>query len=592
MANILSEPNSSATKGEKSCFSRLKEYFSKDEDTLIYFEPDIINLRPDFLILSPKFGIIIIEVKDYSPDHLRTIRKSGFWTEFVDCEEKPIDNPFEQIYNYWRAVKDKVNNCRFPEKISIPIILLVAFSNISEKNEIAKKISNYKPQRIFVCWKEHLRFQKKFSEFISDIVPCEYILSKKYFDILKGNLFPECRLPELNQKKITEFLTPEDRIKLLDLEQEKLARKLGPGHRLVFGVAGSGKTVLLIARARILALRHPDWKILILCYNKLLKNYLFHLLNPLDYDADITINTFHGWARRYILSGNDDFSKIFLDSESLAKRKGKIDDFFREFVPKLLLDVIKSRGDDKLLYDAILIDEAQDFEQMWFKAIISVLNPETNSLLITCDGLQGIYARKKFTWASVGIKAVGRSLRLQKSYRTPIEIGIVAQKILPERLQSFIGRFDEFLPTTEFLGENGSVEIMLAKSRSEEYKKLAEKIERLAKLPQEIIILFKSNMAKKEYQHPLFEYFKKFKINWIDLSKYNYQIPGILIGTLHGTKGLEFSTIIIPEFDSYTSEKDRQLLYVGITRATKRLIISAVSNNSRKDNLIKLLKQD
>ncbi|MHA1275120.1 MAG: nuclease-related domain-containing protein [Promethearchaeota archaeon] len=123
----------------------MKEYFSKDEDTLIYFEPDIINLRPDFLILSPKFGIIVIEVKDYSPDHLRTIRKSGFWTEFVDCEEKPIDNPFEQIYNYWRAVKDKVNNCRFPEKISIPIILLVAFSNISEKNEIAKKISNYKP---------------------------------------------------------------------------------------------------------------------------------------------------------------------------------------------------------------------------------------------------------------------------------------------------------------------------------------------------------------------------------------------------------------------------------------------------------------
>ena len=34
-------------------------------------------------------------------------------------------------------------------------------------------------------------------------------------------------------------------------------------------------------------------------------------------------------------------------------------------------------------------------------------------------------------------------------------------------------------------------------------------------------------------------------------------------------------TIIIPELDRYKTNKDRQLLYVGMTRSRKRLILSA-----------------
>ena len=40
---------------------------------------------------------------------------------------------------------------------------------------------------------------------------------------------------------------------VLDLRLERNARALGDGHRIVYGVAGSGKTVLLIARAKLLA---------------------------------------------------------------------------------------------------------------------------------------------------------------------------------------------------------------------------------------------------------------------------------------------------------------------------------------------------
>ena len=54
---------------------------------------------------------------------------------------------------------------------------------------------------------------------------------------------------------------------VLDRRQENNARKIGEGHRIIYGVAGSGKTVLLIARAKWLHDRDPDAKILLLCYN-------------------------------------------------------------------------------------------------------------------------------------------------------------------------------------------------------------------------------------------------------------------------------------------------------------------------------------
>jgi superfamily I DNA/RNA helicase len=565
--------------GERSFFYRIENYFAKESDVYVYFEPDINILRPDFLILSTKFGIIIVEVKDYFHKTLKIISKSGSWEIIKDGQNKLVSNPFDQIYQYWRAVKSIIDRSNFPEDVNIPIIRIVAFSQISNERETAKKIKHFLPKYIFLCFKEVVSRNDNFHRFLNDLIPCGYRLDPKYFKILRANIIPTCRLPAIGQGDLKKFLKPEDKIKLLDDEQEELARELGEGHRLIFGVAGSGKTILLIARARYLAIQHPEWKILILCYNRLLKNLLFHLLNPQDFEADITITTYHSWARHYLLSENDHFSRLYEEGEENAKKRGKMSIFFQEFVPNLLIDKLKAESEKKVLYDAILIDEAQDFEEDWFRSVIPLLNSETNSLLITCDGLQGIYARKRFTWSSVGIQARGRVKRFEKSYRTPIEIGMVAQKVLPESLTNLIGQFDEFIPTKEFIGKRGIVEIILSNSRQDEYMKLTEKIDRMLKQNARILILFKKNLIKRGFEHPLFEFLTNFGIEWKDLEKYNYETPGVLIGTLHGTKGLEFDTIIIPELDTYTSDKERQLLYVGVTRSKERLILSGNESN-------------
>jgi len=139
------------------------------------------------------------------------------------------------------------------------------------------------------------------------------------------------------------------------------------------------------------------------------------------------------------------------------------------------------------------------------------------------------------------------------------------------------------------LGEHGIVELIISNSDAEQYEKLAQKIKRLLQKPQSILILFKYNMEKRNYQHPIFNYLEKYKIEWHSLEDFNYESSALLIGTLHGTKGLEFDTIIIPELDSYKSNSDLQLLYVGITRSRKKLILTGNELNGSKQ-LIDTLK--
>ncbi|MFX0073580.1 MAG: NERD domain-containing protein, partial [Candidatus Hermodarchaeota archaeon] len=321
MADFLSKPPATATEGERSFYNRIESVFSEENHVLVYFEPEIGGKRPDFLLLSPKYGIIIIEIKDYLEDYLKSISPTGDWEQLKNNEIKRIENPFDQIYQYWRLIQDRLNRCQLPNNVQAPITRIIIFSNIPKYSYIAKKIRECAPSKIQLGFKETLTRNENFLEFITDILPFNLDINKEIFDTIRANIIPTCRLPSIKQKDLLKYFSHEDKVKILDQEQEKLAREMGEGHRLIFGVAGSGKTVILIARARILAKRHPDWKILILCYNRLLKELLFSLLNPQDFDADITINTFHGWARSYIMNSTVYFSSLYQKAEKSAEKE-------------------------------------------------------------------------------------------------------------------------------------------------------------------------------------------------------------------------------------------------------------------------------
>ncbi len=140
-------------------------------------------------------------------------------------------------------------------------------------------------------------------------------------------------------------------LEVLDAQQEQAARSPSTGHHVVFGIAGSGKTVMLLARARMLAVRDPTAKILLLCFNKALAAALDAQLDGDDARRRVEVRHFDSWvvARTRLRKPAEETWEAF--------RGRMVDAILR--APELWPDSER--------YDAVLIDEAHDFEPDWFR---------------------------------------------------------------------------------------------------------------------------------------------------------------------------------------------------------------------------------
>ncbi|MBD3186642.1 AAA family ATPase [Candidatus Bathyarchaeota archaeon] len=544
----------------------LEKVFDGVPDVFCYYEPLIGAKRPDFVLFGKDFGVVTIEVKDYREEDLFKVPPNGAWVLQQGHRQVPVQNPYEQSYQYWRAMASMLN--------FKTIQRIVAFSNVSITGHAAELIQARKPSKISIFFKEHLLSRATFSTRFQGLISHDAGLSNEQLDFIRGNFMPACRVPRKDGSHLKQAtLIPPDKLVLLDKKQEEMAYNLGDGHRLFFGVAGSGKTVILVARARYLAKRHPSWRILVLCFNKVLSKYLEAKINPQDLDADVFVFNFHKWAKNIIeRAGTKYMARYNVEFEQCKINRSK-NEFFNEIVPRLVSEAIQNT--DIPCYDAILIDEGQDFEDTWFKCIMQVLNPDTNSLLVTCDGLQGIYARNRFTWKSVGIQAVGRTKKLRKSYRNPYEIGIVAKNILPKNIKDLIGKSDEFVATEGFLRDGGICELTVLPTKREERVHVLSRVKEVRDANLNAVVLFKKAL-RNHGEIPLIRQIKQAGIPWVDIRQWG-MFEGLMIGTVHATKGIEEDVIIIPEIDLYTTQEDLQLLYVGMTRAIHRLYLSATS---------------
>ncbi len=223
----------------------------------------------------------------------------------------------------------------------------------------------------------------------------------------------------------------------MDREQERLVRTLGEGHRLLRGVAGSGKTIVLIGRARHLRERHPEWRILVLCFNRSLASSLRQAIPP---DPHVEILTFHKWA----------LGEINKSGVAVPKPPGRgpqWDEYWTREVAQLLLQAFDAGRVSPGAYQAVLVDEGQDFADAWYRALLRALDPTTNSLFIALDSSQNIYKRK-VSWREIGVRIVGRTRVLRVNYRNtrpilPAAYPMIqdidtAQQTSPDALEEYV----------------------------------------------------------------------------------------------------------------------------------------------------------
>ncbi|MDR0528257.1 MAG: NERD domain-containing protein [Zoogloeaceae bacterium] len=342
MAEIISglSRGDQQTHGEKKVALKLKELL--EDDVLVYGEAKIIiddykrEIHPDFVILDPKSGILILEVKDWKLDKIEKINANTA-TLVIEGEKKEAENPVEQARGYAHSIVKKLEKTRHKElvhkigkhngKLKIPYAFGAVFVHIS-REELEQAAGNgFKevlPEKN-VIYKDDLDSdKKKFQDILREMFIYEYKnfhgMKQDQIDCIRGVLYPEIIIvsPQENRGGMTDDSKAEEsqenqktktielpemsgeNICVMDKEQEKLARRLQVGDRVINGVAGSGKTLILLYRCRMLVEENRGSSVLVLCFNVSLAARLRELLQEYGVRDGIKVHHFHGWCREQL----------------------------------------------------------------------------------------------------------------------------------------------------------------------------------------------------------------------------------------------------------------------------------------------------
>lgn len=606
-----------ASRGEERTFAILKKL---PDDYLIYYEPNINNRHPDFIVIAPDLGVIIIEVKGWHFDDIIGGNHSEITVD-IDGRKRQEIHPLEQARNYmWRLARacenSPIRSLLFHQdgprknKFFFPFCHFVVLSNVTRDNILRRKDQNF--SEIFksdnTLFRDELvtlenasadEIRNTLMRFFDPFWPITPFTNQQV-DVLRSIIHPEIVLSNLSSRALTEGEAEEcfDLV-VLDRKQENNARKIGEGHRIIYGVAGSGKTVLLIARAKWLHERDPHTKILLLCYNVVLSVYLKHVLK--DYSG---INVFHfdGWAKHNGIPPRkeDPSTKKLEDDATLGGR---------------LLEHLRNHGGDFRRYDAILLDEAQDFPPIWFSCVLEALSdPLDGDLLVVCDGNQGIRRIDSLSWKSLGIKAQGRTIHqafdLDRNYRNTREILKLAALFTAKNVKDNEDSISIVPVDPSQAIRRGPKPILLkCQDHTDECKRICN----IAKVllegdvpfndikitlePKDIGVLYAKKLFKDK---EIFSNFLKdlgtiAPVTWLSEDYYSRTKvfdETIKVQTVASSKGLQYRVVIVMWADQFKPRNDEdrdheeRLLYVALTRASDILIVTYSATNELIDRMV------
>lgn len=380
----------------------------------IYVQPFFNGDRPDIVILHPNVGMMIFEVKDWQPEHYHC--RDEWFFDGKENQQKlrkryfvsdrrgtwPIPSPIGQVERY----RDNLIELYVPQ--------------------IGEAIDS--DTRNLSAFKTALYFHKMTTQQARQLVPASAGCIVFGKDSLANNLIGEI-VPDVNREtslsmqegwadKIKPWLQPpahfiEQGAKLtLNAQQKRHVEPAPHRHQRLRGVAGSGKSLVLAQRAANLAAQGK--KVLIVTYNITLSHYVRDLVSRARIGfswEQVEVIHFHGFCSNFL---NEN------DVPWPSRDEYSDDEILNEIVPQLVTDTISADKNKKgRRYDAILIDEGQDFQQSWYETLCRFLT-ENDEVLFVVDERQNVYQRN-LSWidAMRGTKFRGRWRELKESYRLP-----------------------------------------------------------------------------------------------------------------------------------------------------------------------------
>jgi hypothetical protein len=416
------------TSGERRVAERLEQKL--DDDYLLWYDVPMgpRNTHPDFCVLHPRRGILVLEVKDWKLSTIQQADKQT-WEIIPDGIPKTVANPLEQARQYAQTVVTALQRDKqliqtegaHAGKVAFPWSYGVVLTEITRKQfEAAELHHAIEPHRV-LCKDEMLESveAEDLQSRLWDMFPygMRGTLSLPQIDRVRWIMFPQVRVQtsgDLFDDNDAEAELP-DIMRVMDLQQEQLARSLGDGHRVIHGVAGSGKTMILGYRAEYLAQASTasSKPILILCFNEPLGVKLHSVMQAKGLGGKVHVRHFHKWCREQLVAYGQT-----LPGQMSSQQ-------YAEELVRRVITAVDRKQIPSGQYQAVMIDEGHDFAPEWLKLVTQMVDPTTNSLLVLYDDAQSIYERarsKQFSFKSVGIQAQGRTTILKINYRNTRQI--------------------------------------------------------------------------------------------------------------------------------------------------------------------------
>ena len=203
------------------------------------------------------------------------------------------------------------------------------------------------------------------------------------------------RTPRQENSRGHKLKTLEDSIATLDNRQSRAVVETVEGVQRIRGLAGSGKTIVLALKAAYLHVRHPEWRIAVTFNTRSLKGYFRRLIERFtleqtgdepDWDYLRIVNAWgaRGGAERDGLYA--EFCRAheirYLDYMSARNKFGRGEAF-----SGACKQALSQQRNNRKLYDAILVDEAQDLSPAFLRICYRMLG-NSKRLVYAYDELQ------------------------------------------------------------------------------------------------------------------------------------------------------------------------------------------------------------
>jgi superfamily I DNA and RNA helicase len=401
------------TYAERIIWNALKSAFITDEGLCYYrypiFSADRSRREPDFLILHREWGLYVIVCKAFNIDNIEHI-DGPLWlmrnweasseSPYIQAEDQMliVANKFTSESELRRGRSHVIEGHTF---IALPSITRAEWRERHFDESLASPSTiifadDLEPEALRTCLQRVPEQEKQ--GHITDRQWTLAISILRGSPVLRREPRPEARQPNTKAALLRQV---EQQMHLIDSEQHRVAVQIPDGPQRIRGLAGSGKTVVMCMKVAEMHLRHPEWDIAYTFYTRSLyaqikglitRFYRYWNTDPEQPDPNWKkLRILHGWGGRdapglystvALKMGRE--PRTYLEAQNVFLYKEQ-----SELLGLCCQELLENAKGIPTLFDAIVIDEAQDFHFDFYKLCYSALR-EPKRLIWAYDEVQSL----------------------------------------------------------------------------------------------------------------------------------------------------------------------------------------------------------